>query len=243
MIVSEKLTPPQIQTLLYQLGIDVKGRADGTGWMTIKSPLRDEKNASFGLNIKTGAWHDHATGDKGDVVTLAERINRMETKDAIKWIEERADIINTLYKPSTNGTTKKKPANFWNDDNLDFIRAGMKRLKDGNHPLLDTAKEYDCLDAETLEKYGCGIIDQWEKDWLAFPYATGCQLYRRDEEKIIRSLKGSTPGASFFGMKQTDKKEILFIAKSPRECMMLSQEFGSHADVIGLCTGEQGNIS
>jgi hypothetical protein len=242
MIVSEKLTPPQIQTLLFHLGIDAKGRADDSGWMTIKSPLRDEKKPSFGLNIKTGAWKDHSTGDSGDVVTLAERINRMETKEAIQWIEEQTDIVSTLYNPPKK--REKKPAKFWNDENLDFIRAGMKRLSNENHPLLNQVKEYDCINVETLGKYGAGIVNQWDKEWLAFPYPSGCQLYRRENEsKVIRSLKGSTPGAAFFGIKQTESKELLFIAKSPRECILLSQEFGDRADVIGLATGEQGNIS
>src|SRR5690554_4634034 len=118
MTISESLTPPQIQTLLFHLGIEAKARTDENGWMTIKSPLRDEKNPSFGLNVKTGAWKDHSTGETGDMVTLAQRINRMETKEAIQWIEGQTEIVSTLYKPPK----KKKAEKFWIDENLDFIR-------------------------------------------------------------------------------------------------------------------------
>ncbi|NBC05545.1 MAG: DUF3987 domain-containing protein [Bacteroidetes bacterium] len=247
MTISEQLTHKDLEIIFHRLGIEPKGRTDSNGWMTIHSPLRDEKNPSFGLNLQTGAWKDHSTGDSGDVVTLTERINRQDTKEAIKWISEQTDVAAALYSngSTVNDTQSKKPANFWNDDNLKFIKEGMERLKENSsHQLWQDANSHDCLKLETLLKYGCGIVHKWNSDWLAFPYSTGCQLYRREDgNKIIRSLKGSSPGESFFGMKQTDGKGFLFIAKSPRETMLLSQEFGTHCDVVGIATGEQSNIS
>jgi len=239
-MISDELTATDVQTVLHQLGIE-PGRTDSEGWTTIKSPLREEKNASFGLNIETGAWKDFSTDDSGDVVTLIERIQGMDNKEAVKWIAEQTSIAGRLYSTPTNGHKKKK---FWTDENIQLIKSAIQKLKDNpEHPLVKVASEYDQLGRETLLKYGCGIIEQWGKEWLALPYPTGCQLYRREKEKEIRTLKGSSPGSSFFGMKQTEGRDNLFIAKSPRECMLLSQKYGNMADVIGLATGEQGNVS
>ncbi|HKK45647.1 MAG TPA: DUF3987 domain-containing protein [Balneolaceae bacterium] len=247
-ILSEELTPHDIETVLHRLGIEPKGRTDSNGWTTIKSPLRDERNPSFGLNLQTGAWRDHATDESGDLITLAERIQNMDTKQAIGWIKEQTDLSGVLYSPPKNGSYNPKPKKsekFWTDDKINSLSEAQKRLKENpKHPVIEQAKSYDCLTLETLQFFGCGLIEKWKKEWLAFPYKTGCQLYRREDGKIIRSLKGSSPGESFYGSRKTNgDKPALFIAKSPRECMLLYQLYGNRADVIGLATGEQGNIS
>ncbi|MEX0906245.1 MAG: AAA family ATPase [Balneolaceae bacterium] len=244
MNISDELTPNDIQAVSHQLGIELNDRPGGDGWITTLSPLREEKNPSFGFNVNTGAWKDHSTGDTGDLVNLAEVINRMDRKEAVQWIKEQTDLGGALYTPPKNGTQKKvKP--FWTKERLQLIKSGREQiLSNSKHPLLRTTEEYDCLHPETLHRFGCSVIEMWGSEWLAFPYPTGCQLYRRDnEEKNIRSVKGSTPSGAFFGMKRAEGKSKLFIAKSPRETMLLSQIFGSHADAIGLCTGEQGNTS
>lgn len=238
-MISDELTPTDNKIILNALGIDTKGK----GWQTIPSPIREEKNASFGLNVETGAWKDHATGETGDVVTLIERIHNIDTKGAIHWIKDKIDITGALYAPPSNGKQKQAEP-FWNNDRVQLIKKAMKRLKsEPGHALVKTVAEYDGLELETLQKYGCGIIEKWDADYVALPYSTGCQLYRRDSEKIIKSLKGSTPGASFFGVKQITGKDTLYIAKSPRETMLLYQLFGDRVDVIGLATGEQASIS
>ncbi len=238
---TNELSPADIEIILHRLGVEQIGKADSQGWTTIKSPLRDEKNASFGLNLQTGAWKDHATGDAGDIVTLTQHINSVDAKEAITWIKDQTDITGALYNPPSNGKVNK---HFWTKERLQWIKKGIKRIdQEPNHHLLKTAKEYDCLDADKLKQYGCGIVEQWGKEWLALPYSTGCQLYRRDDGKNIRSVKGSAPGDAFFGTKQHDRNGTLLIAKSPRETMLLKGLYGYSFDVIGLCTGEQGDIS
>lgn len=249
MIVSEELTERDIQTVIHRLGIEPKGRTDSNGWTTIKSPLRDERNPSFGINLQTGAWKDHGTDESGDLVTLTERVQNFDTKEAISWIKEQTDLSGALYSPPSNGSSRKtkpkKQAKFWTDDNIKLLSDGQKRLK-GNpdHEVIKQAKQYDCLSLDTLQFFGVGLIEKWQKDWLAFPYKTGCQLYRREDGKVIRSLKGSSPGESFFGSRKVDgNADTLYIAKSPRECMLLYQQYGNRADVIGIATGEQGKLS
>jgi hypothetical protein len=248
MILSDELTPRDVETVLHRLGIEQKGN----GWKTIKSPLREEKNASFGINLDSGAWKDHADGDTGDIVTLAERVLNKDNTEAIQWIKEQTDLAGALYgQVQSNGKAtppkqKKESKPFWSDDNKRLILKGQKRLETvSSHSLIEQAKEYDCLTIETLKFFGIGIIEQWSKNWLALPYDTGCQLYRRENnEKVIRSLKGSKPANSFFGSRKIkgDQKRLL-IAKSPRECMLLTQLYNDSADVVGLATGEVGNVS
>jgi len=41
----------------------------------VHSPLREDKSPSFSINYEKGTWHDLATGDKGGIVALAQRLN------------------------------------------------------------------------------------------------------------------------------------------------------------------------
>ena len=41
----------------------------------VHSPLREDKSPSFSINCEKGSWHDLATGDKGGIVALAQRLN------------------------------------------------------------------------------------------------------------------------------------------------------------------------
>lgn len=244
-LISDELTSHDIETVLHRLGVD----KTGSGWQTIKSPLREEKNASFGINLDTGAFKDHATDDSGDVVTLAERILDKDNTDAIKWIKENTSLSSKLYgAPQSNGKPtppkQKESKPFWSDDNKRLIRKGQKRLSESNE-LVKQAKQYDCLNIETLKYFGVGIIEKWQKHWLAMPYDTGCQLYRRENnDKVIRCLSGSKPANSFFGSRKIEgDQKRLIIAKSPRETMLLTQLYSDRADVVGLATGEVGNMS
>lgn len=249
MNVSSQLSSSDVSSILNVLGVNIKG----VGWKTISSPLRDDdKNPSFSLNLETGAWRDHATGMTGDLVNLVSATKKITLKEACKWIMKQSNLSSDLYNLSTieqEPVIKKISNQFWTDDRLDIINAGVQRLKSQpNHQLLVIAKEYDSIQPDTFEYFGCGIVDKYYKDqkiitWLAFPYATGCQLYKRNGSKIIRFLKGSKPNKSFFGTEQIKGLKTLFITKSPRETMLLFQEYSSHADVIGLASGEQGGIS
>jgi len=139
----------------------------------------------------------------------------------------------------------KANSSFWTDELKQFQRKGRQRIrKEPNNPLLRIAAKYDCLEPETLYKNGCGIVEARGKEWLTFPYPTGCQVYGRvNDSKIIWAYKGSKPSKTFFGIRQTKGCSTLFIAKSPRECMLLDQMMGGSVDVIGLCTEVKGSLT
>lgn len=246
MNVSEMLTPSDIEILANWLGIEINSKPNEAGFLQILSPIREEHNPSFSFNLETGQWKDFATGDTGDIVTLVERLQVLDTVEAIAWIKEKIDLTGALHTSPKNGVIKKKnEPNFWTEKHLQWIKTGNKRIQEqSDHPLLNIARGRDCLHPDTLLKYGCGIVEQWGQQWIGLPYPSGCQLYRRENgQKKTPHLTGSKPGQSWFGLKQTRGKNTLYIAKSPREVMLLNQMHGDKADVIGLCTGEQGTLS
>ena len=244
MIFNEQLTPRDVQTVLSCLGIDINDkRTDQNGWITINSPLREDNNPSFGLNIQKGSWKDHGTGQKGDIVTLIEKLKGFDNDKAIKFVKRITHADKHHTRIPANRTLKNS---FWNNERKQLLLDAQKKLKDQpNHPVIQKAKDYDQLSHEILLKYGCGVVKAYKHNWLAMPYYTGCQLYRRENgEKVIRNMKGSVPSDSFFGIKQFKKdRDALFIAKSPRETMLISDVYSSIANVIGLTTGEQANLS
>lgn len=246
MNVSEKLSQNDIKQIALALGIDIKSKGP---WITCGSPIRDDKNPSFGFNINNGAWKDHGTDERGDIVDLVERVMDLNTKEAIKWIKSKVHITNLYNGISKNGAHKVdkelSTRSFWTAANKRNIELARENIgNDIDRELLSVIEAYDSLKKSTLIKYGCGILEQWGQNYLSIPYPSGCQLYRRENGyKQIRSIKGSSPGSSLFGTKLTTGHSKLLITKSPRECMSVYQEIGNIVDVIGLATGEQGNLS
>jgi hypothetical protein len=249
MTISERLNSNDIRLLLDQLGINWdKKKSDENGWITISSPLREDKNPSFGLNINTGAFRDHGNGDSGDIVILIENLKKVNRDEAIHWIDKQVSIYNS------NGYSKgreprepaKQPKIFWTPERMLWLTEAQQRLQEEpDHSVIKQAYNYDQLAYDTLGFYGCGIINQYGHDWLAMPYETGCQLYRRDnEDKVIATLKGSSPNSCFFGTRRLEEgKQALLIAKSPREAMLFHQTYPEGPNVIGLATGEIAKLS
>jgi len=244
MNISEQLSPDDILELVRKLGIKMSCTSEAEWVNNIHSPLREDKKPSFGFNVQTGAWKDHGTGETGDIITLIERVRGIDRKGAIAWVNRRIELPPKLPK---NGSAEKQTANeevVWTMEFREKFKQGHLAIKERKgHPLLKAANDYDCLEPETLFKFHCALMEEWGNEWLMFPYPTGFQLYRRQEgNKVIRAIKGSKPGLSFFGTTHKDK-DTLFIAKSPRETMLLWQLYREHADVIGLCSGEVGSLS
>ena len=133
---------------------------------------------------------------------------------------------------------------FWADERRKMLQVAQERLKDEpDHALLAMIRTRDGIEAVTLERFGCGILTQYGRDWLVFPYPTGAQLYRREGgRKAISSVKGSAVKPSFFGETKLTGETELYIAKSAREAMLLWQEFGL-IDVLGLPGGEKPELS
>lgn len=250
--ISNQLSSNEIKLITNALGIKINKKPDAKGWITIKSPLREEENPSFGFNVETGAWNDFATRKRGDIVFLIMYLKGFDVKEAIAWIRDlvqlpvqsnKATPVNEEFQ---NTSHKTIPGEFRDHDTSALLSEAHNQLiNNRNHPLIEIVRDYDCLSFKTLKRHYCGLIKKWGKQWLAIPYQSGIQLYRReDSNKVIRCLEGSKPALSFYGVEMlSGDKNWLFIAKSPREAMLIRQEFGHQADVIGLATGEMGKLT
>ncbi len=71
-----QLSPEEVRAW-FELNIPNNGRT--IRWAgndaVVHSPLREDKSPSFSINCEKGSWHDLATGDKGGIVALAQRLN------------------------------------------------------------------------------------------------------------------------------------------------------------------------
>lgn len=269
------VTENHIRKILEYVGINLPTDPDGNGQILMSSPLREDKNPSFSMNLKeNGVWIDHATGEKGNIIHLISKYLKIENDIALKLAVEilRGNYPNILnyripkkrqYHSKTESSKKTgitdSCKNFSqqadiNTENISNGSIGQKpiynsrqatdRLNNEKNSLLECVEKYDLLTKETLLAYNCGIRFEYNSDWLSIPYETGVQLYRRvNEKKVIRMLKGSKPTGSFFGTENLSGKSVLFIAKSPREAMLLHQEFGEYVDVISIMSGEVCKLS
>jgi len=133
---------------------------------------------------------------------------------------------------------------FWTPQRIDIIKKGQQRLvNEQKHHVFKEARNYDQLKLHTLWDFACALINEKNNDWLAIPYDTGCQLYCRDivGRPVIQHMHESRSHDSFFYCKKSIKgNSSLFIAKNPRETMLLYQLFGNSVDIIGLV--EEGSI-
>ena len=139
----------------------------------------------------------------------------------------------------------KRDNQFWTDQIRNEYKEAVDRLRlSPFHDQLEELYQYDGISHETLVKFKVGIMEKWNKDWICFPYKSGIQLYRRENgRKVIKTIEGSKPTQSFFSLSESVHKEMLIIAKSPRETMLLHQLIGNKARVIGLASGEVGSLT
>jgi len=301
MNVSEQLDSRQVKYILSHI-LNINFNPEGKEWQTILSPLRDEKNPSFSININTGGWIDHGITTKGDIVDLMILLLNIDTKQAIRQINDI--VVNTFSgeplarysslkvfekhrerpkdspgkrywvyssRPAANkdkAKPKKRTNNRrreWSEPKIDTslktsksdeseeieelfeeqaAETANERLQNEPHYLVKQMSSYDLVSKETLLKYNCGLQEEYGKDWISIPYPTGTQLYRREDgEKVIRMVKGSKPKGSWFGVEQCTGRPILFIAKSPREAMLLDQRYGQTVDVLAITSGEVSSVS
>jgi hypothetical protein len=69
------------------------GQRHGVEW-TALNPTRDDRHrGSFRVNLRTGAWGDFATGDRGgDLVALAAYLFRLSQADAAKRVADMLGV-------------------------------------------------------------------------------------------------------------------------------------------------------
>lgn len=82
--------------------ISIKKKVSSDGWVLFNSPLRDDKKASFSINVETGGWKDFATNETGDFADLVARIQNIEKQQAINLLKEKAGVVESHKFVKTN---------------------------------------------------------------------------------------------------------------------------------------------
>ena len=57
---------------------------DGRPEISVNSPFRKDHNPSFSVNLETGLWHDHATGEGGDPIAFEMRLSKCDFTQALQ---------------------------------------------------------------------------------------------------------------------------------------------------------------
>lgn len=121
--------------------------------ITVCSPLRKDNDPSFSLNLKTGLWHDFATGDSGDIITFVQKKSRCDFPNALN---ELAHFAGLLIGNSVAATPKRSPIN-----NKTITLINLQRWIGALFsPAGKTAKEYlnsRGLCDDTLKNYKIGF--------------------------------------------------------------------------------------
>ncbi len=74
-----------LEDFLTRLGHRPERERGGESWY--RSPLREEQGPSFRVSQRFNNWVDWGTGERGDIIKLAERLFRTDTAGALREIE------------------------------------------------------------------------------------------------------------------------------------------------------------
>ena len=89
------------------------GKLDGYEFKALNPTRSDSKVGSFSINIRTGAWSDFATGDKGgDLVSLYAYLNGMEQVEAAKDVAVLVGVQVNKGNPQTEPKKYKQTASY-----------------------------------------------------------------------------------------------------------------------------------
>jgi Toprim-like/CHC2 zinc finger len=77
----------QISIMQYLASKDITPTSKINVWLMYHSPLREDKNPSFGVNPVTNNFNDLASGDKGTIIDLVMRLEKVNFTDACKFLE------------------------------------------------------------------------------------------------------------------------------------------------------------
>lgn len=134
--------PPEIVEGYYQSHFQATLRPTADGWVTVKSPFRDDHNASFSVNLQHGGWRDHGTDESGSIFDFEMKLTGCDFKTAKARILVEQKPPAKAAQGATSATVellakaKKLPIHFLrNDMGLKDESRGVRipyRLIDGS---------------------------------------------------------------------------------------------------------------
>ena len=197
------------------------------------SPLRDDKNPSFGIFVsnKTGAllYKDMASGDCGDVFNFVKKYKNLSTySETLKIVFDDMSIESL----SDNMTDKKRT-----------YQAKEKHIAVVRKPFTQVDKEFweqFCITADTLKLYKVDPIQKYLVDNLVkskyendnpmycYKVFNKFKIYKPYETKLNK-WRGNLSALDIFGFEQLPESgDLLIITKSLKDIMVL-KELGYNA--------------
>jgi hypothetical protein len=193
------------------------------------SPLREDKNPSFGImqnNEGALLYHDFATGDKGNAITFVKEILKLDTyKTALERVYKDL-IVKGMRTPGSILKSLKTPKKALKSD------LGVKR-KEFSKIDLDYWMQFG-IKLNTLKLFEVDPIEYFfENDYVYWKYEDINPMYVYkvyDKMKIYRPLsidkknkwRGNLTKNYVFGYKQLPESgDVLIITKSLKDVMCL----------------------
>lgn len=101
----ERFTVP---SLWSELGLE------GEPKRSCRSPFREDGSPSFSIHDDGRKWHDHGTGEGGDVIEFIKAALRTDYQGVRDWIKERSTTpISTMTKPTKQTKRTKARRIMW----------------------------------------------------------------------------------------------------------------------------------
>ena len=84
------------------------GKREGSEWVALNPTRNDAKPGSFKFNLKSGAWSDFATGDKGgDAIDLVAYLERKSKLEAARELAGMLGVKDSEGSTSTTGNIRR----------------------------------------------------------------------------------------------------------------------------------------
>jgi hypothetical protein len=110
----------------------------------VRSPFRPDRNPSFSITRDGQAFHDFATGDKGDVVTFWARATGLPVTDACKSFITYAGTGQSSLSPITRITSPASPP-------AERQKPDLPPMQRGDHKRLQVLAQFRNLSVEGLQ--------------------------------------------------------------------------------------------
>lgn len=188
------------------LGARLVGEADSDGWVVAREMDREDRNPSAALNVETGRWVGHASGDRFSLYDFAAKFGPFaDWQEAKRHFAEKAGV--TLQRSAKKNRNQKADpaaklqfidwvetfANLYCRENPGITPEAL-RLAGAR-----MAYYYDRYTVIALPIYGADLIDGGPVGWIVQDFMGG-KLPRFDKSgKVVEWVKrkityGSQPG-------------------------------------------------
>ncbi|RZK45076.1 MAG: hypothetical protein EOO61_01370 [Hymenobacter sp.] len=101
-----------LETILRHLGAEESKASADRSEIWFKSPLREEKTASFKIDVNRNQWYDHGQGVGGDIIKLVTTCKQMTVSEALKWIKSTVGQLppqNQIKRTTAQPRAEKQP--------------------------------------------------------------------------------------------------------------------------------------